>query len=268
MTGLAANLDIVRARIAAAARRVGREPDEVTLVAVTKTQPSTVVRAAYDLGLRHFGESRVEEAAGKIGELPGDIVWHMIGHLQSRKARQAVRLCQVIHSLDRLKIAERLSREMAEGSGPLPVLLECNVSGEESKDGFAADRWQTDRTQRQVLWSAVEEMLALSNLRLDGLMTMAPLVDDPEETRSTFRRLRVLRDALAADLKRAWPHLSMGMSDDFEVAIEEGATLVRIGRAIFAPDLPAWRIDQAPDTVSPPPPDPGQAGGTLDNGGK
>jgi PLP dependent protein len=242
MTGLAANLKTVQQRIAAAARRVGRDPGAVTLVAVTKTQPPAVIRAAYDLGLRDFGENRVEEAANKIGDLPADIVWHMIGHIQSRKARQVVPLFQFVHSVDRQKIAQRLSKETAGDSGPLPVLIECNVSGEDSKHGFAADRWKTDRAQRDALWSAVGEMLALPNLRIEGLMTMAPIVDDPEQARPAFCRLRALRDALATDYApAAWPHLSMGMSDDFEVAIEEGATLVRIGRAIFAPDLPAWR---------------------------
>ncbi|MBN1656768.1 MAG: YggS family pyridoxal phosphate-dependent enzyme [Anaerolineae bacterium] len=242
MTALVENIKSVQERIAAAARRAGRDPGQVTLVAVTKTQPPALVRAAYDLGLRNFGENRVEEAAGKVGELPGDIVWHMIGHIQSRKVKQVVPLFQVIHSVDRPKIARRLDDEIDEGAGPLPVLIECNVSGEDSKYGFAADRWQTDRDQRQALWSAIEEVLALPHLRLEGLMTMAPIVGDPEEARPTFGRLRALRDALAADLAgHPWPHLSMGMTDDFEVAIEEGATLVRIGRALFAPDLPAWR---------------------------
>lgn len=242
MTELARNLESVQERIAAAARRSGRDPDGVTLVAVSKTQPPGVIRAAYDLGQRSFGENRVGEAEGKVGALPGDIVWHMIGHIQSRKAKQVVPLFQIVHSVDRLKIAWRLDRENDEGTSPLPILLECNVSGEESKYGFAADQWQTDRMQRQELWAAVREILGLRNLRLDGLMTMAPIVDDPEEARPVFCRLRALRDALAAEFSQSdWPHLSMGMTDDFEVAIEEGATLVRLGRAIFAPDHATWR---------------------------
>jgi len=242
MTDLESNLSSVQERIAAAARRAGRDPGDVTLVAVTKMQPPEVIQAAYDLGLRHFGENRVGEAEEKVGELPTDITWHMIGHIQSRKANRIVPLFQIVHSIDRLKIARRLNRICPEESTPLPVLLEVNVSGEESKDGFSASRWDSDAVERAALFAAVEEMLSLDHLQVQGLMTMAPIVADAESARPVFVHLRQLRDALVTAFPAAnWHHLSMGMTDDFEVAVEEGATLVRVGRAIFSPDLPAWR---------------------------
>ncbi len=242
MTALEANLRSVQDRIAAAARRVGRDPAEVALVAVTKTQSPHVIRATYDLGLRHFGENRAEEAEVKVGALPDDITWHMIGHVQSRKAKQVASLFHVIHSVDRVKLAQRLDRFCADLAEPLPVLLEFNVSGEASKDGMAADRWTKDRSQREAALSIVKEVVTLPHLQVRGLMTIAPIVTDPEEARPVFVRLRRLRDELVEAFPYTdWHHLSMGMSDDFEVAIEEGATLVRVGRAIFAPDLPPWR---------------------------
>jgi pyridoxal phosphate enzyme (YggS family) len=246
MIDLTANLSDVQGRIAAAARRAGRGAEDVTLVAVTKTQPPEIIRAAYELGLRHFGENRVGEAAEKVGGLPEAISWHMIGHIQSRKAKQVAPIFQVVHSVDRVKIARALDRHHPDGAEPLPVLLECNVSGEGSKYGFTADRWDADqrlldKAQRQALHAAVDQILALPNLRVEGLMTMAPIVDDPAQARPVFARLRRLRDHLAETFpSRSWHHLSMGMTDDFEVAIEEGATLVRVGRAIFGP----WRTSQ------------------------
>ncbi len=241
MIPLEANLRAVQERIAVAASRAGRDPAEITLVAVTKTQPPAVIRAAYDLGLRHFGENRVEEAESKTGELPHDITWHMIGHIQSRKARRVGPLFDLVHSVDSIKLARHLDRFATNRPQPLPVLLECNVSGEVSKYGFAADRVAEVGEQQGVLLATVEQITALPNLRVLGLMTMAPIVPDPELVRPVFIRLRQLRDRLVAALPGAdWPHLSMGMTDDFEVAIEEGATMVRIGRAIFAPDQPPW----------------------------
>jgi PLP dependent protein len=239
MTALSDNLQGVQERIAAAARRTGRDPAQVTLVAVTKNQPREAIAAAFDLGLRHFGENRVEEAEPKIPGLPGDITWHMIGHIQSRKAKQVVPLFDMVHSLDSVKLAARLHRLCAEEGKRLPVLLQVNVSGEESKYGLAAERWAEDGAQRRELLAAVAEIVALPGLQLQGLMTMAPIVADPEEVRPVFAALRRLRDELAAIHPEAgWQHLSMGMTDDFEAAIEEGATLVRIGRAIFDPDQP------------------------------
>jgi pyridoxal phosphate enzyme (YggS family) len=240
MNGLEHNLRSVQERIAAAAERVGRDPAEITLVAVTKTQSPTIIRAAYQLGLRQFGENRVEEAETKQPVLPDDIAWHMIGHIQSRKAGRVASLFKLVHSVDSVKLARRLDRACEGRIYPLPVLLECNVSGEEAKYGFAADRWKQDDAQRSALWSAVEEIVALPNLVVQGLMTMAPIVADPEQARPIFIRLRQLRDALAKNFDRAgWRQLSMGMTDDFEVAVEEGATMVRVGRAIFDPDQPA-----------------------------
>jgi pyridoxal phosphate enzyme (YggS family) len=242
MIDLAANLRSVQERIAAAVRRAGRDPATITLVAVTKTQPPEVIRAAYDLGLRHFGENRVGEAEEKAPYLPADIIWHMIGHIQSRKAKRVVPLFQMVHSLDSIKLAQHLDRLCADQPDPLPVLLECNVSGEESKYGFAASKWAEDAGERKALLASVKEIATLPHLRLQGLMTMAPIIADPADARPVFVRLRHLRDELAEAFSQVdWCHLSMGMTDDFEVAIEEGATMVRVGRAIFAPALPPWR---------------------------
>jgi pyridoxal phosphate enzyme (YggS family) len=237
---IAANLARVQARIQAAARRAGRDPAEITLVAVTKTRPLDAMQAAYRAGVRNFGENRVEEGSLKIpafngwaaAELP---TWHMIGHLQSRKAADALAHFDMVHSVDSLKLAERLSR-LAEGTGraPLPILLECNVSGEASKYGFELSHWQASRELRLAFFDVVRDVSRLPGLHLQGLMTMAPLVAEPEQARPIFAALRLLRDALAEELPAVeWRHLSMGMTDDFEVAVEEGATLVRIGRAIF-----------------------------------
>jgi pyridoxal phosphate enzyme (YggS family) len=242
MNDLRDNVHSVQERIAAAARRVGRDPGSVTLVAVSKTQPPEVIRSAYESGLRHFGENRVEEAEEKVVHLPADITWHMIGHVQSRKARSVAALFQMVHSVDSARLARRLDRLSADRPEPLPILLECNISGEESKYGFAADRWAEDATERNALLAAVEEIAGLPHLHVQGLMTMAPIVADPEEARPVFSRLRTLRDELVTRFPGTdWHHLSMGMSDDFEVAVEEGATLVRVGRAIFDPDQPPWR---------------------------
>jgi hypothetical protein len=242
-SSLATNLTRVERRIAEAANRVGRSAAEITLVAVTKTQPQEVLRAAYELGLRNFGENRVEEAESKFDLLPNDVTWHMIGHIQSRKARRVADRFDMVHSIDRVDLAQRLDRFCAGHAEPLPVLLEFNVTGEASKFGFAAHRW-TDPTAQESLLADVAEILTLPQLAVQGLMTMAPVVSDPEQTRPVFARLRQLRDDLARIFPEAnWSHLSMGMTDDFEVAIEEGATMVRVGRAIFAPELPSCRID-------------------------
>jgi pyridoxal phosphate enzyme (YggS family) len=242
MNSLEGNVRSVQQRIAEAATRAGRDPGRITLVAVTKTQPPETIRAAYDLGLRHFGENRVGEAEAKVGHLPAGVTWHMIGHIQSRKAKRVAPVFQMVHSIDSVKVARHLDRACASLLQPLPILLECNVSGEESKYGFAASQWDKDAAERQALIAYVDQVVALPHLRLQGLMTMAPIVAEPEEARPIFARLSHLRDALADLFPQAdWHHLSMGMTDDFEVAIEEGATLVRIGRAIFAPELPHWR---------------------------
>jgi pyridoxal phosphate enzyme (YggS family) len=236
MTDLAGNLQRVRARIAAAAARAGRDPESVILIAVSKTQPVEVLRAAHALGLRHLGENRVGEAQAKIGHLPADIEWHMVGHVQSRKAKLVVPLFHMVHSLDSEKLASRFERLCASQDRILPVLLELNVSGEASKYGLPADRWQDAAAQWDSIVHLIRSVLELPHLRLEGLMTIAPIVAQPEHARPTFRRLRQIRDALRTEFPDlAIPHLSMGMTDDFEVAVEEGATLVRIGRAIFGP---------------------------------
>jgi pyridoxal phosphate enzyme (YggS family) len=230
----------VRGTIAAACQRAGRPPDAVTLVVVSKTHPPARVLEAAAAGVRHFGENRVEEALGKIAQvnaaLAGPLAWHMVGHVQSRKARYVVRDFALLHSLDSVRLAGRLSRALVEVGQTLDVLLEMNVSGEASKEGWEAWRWEEDRARRHALWADVAAVLTLPGLRVRGLMTMAPIVDDMEQARPIFAALRALRDALAADFPATpWDALSMGMTDDYPVAIEEGATLVRIGRAIFGP---------------------------------
>lgn len=215
--GAAENLRAVEERIARACQRAGRSPDKVTLVAVTKTVPAAAIEEAFAAGIRDFGENRVREAGAKVAELEmlrQELTWHMVGHLQTNKAKTATEIFDIIHSVDSLRLAEILSRS---AQGKLPVLLQVNVAGEETKSGFAADE----------VGRAVAEVSRLPHLDVVGLMTMAPFVADPEEVRWVFRRLRELGDSLGLE------HLSMGMTDDFEVAIEEGATLVRIGRAIF-----------------------------------
>jgi hypothetical protein len=228
----------VQAEIAAACQRVHRSPDSVTLVAVSKTHPVARVAEAVHAGVRHLGENRVEEALPKMAEaasldLP-PIHWHLIGTVQSRKARLVLDGFCLLHSLDDVKLAERLSRFLVEQNRSLDVLLEINMSGEASKHGWQAYGWQHDSALRQALWADIAHLLTLPGLHVRGLMTMAPLVDDPEQTRPVFRALRELRDALAHDFPAAqWPDLSMGMTDDYLVAVEEGATLIRVGRAIF-----------------------------------
>ncbi|MCP4536970.1 MAG: YggS family pyridoxal phosphate-dependent enzyme [Chloroflexi bacterium] len=243
MTNIAHNLARVQARIAEAALRAGRDPSEVTLIAVTKTHPAETVVAAYQAGLRHFGENRVQEGSTKISAFRTTVpdsqpIWHMVGHVQSRKAQATVAHFDCIHSVGRLKIAQRLSRFAQDSGRTLSVLLECNVSGEESKFGFSLQDWEHDKAQREAFFTTVGEIAALPGLKVQGLMTMAPFVADPETVRLVFIRLRALLDALRERFPASdWRHLSMGMTGDFEVAIEEGATMVRIGRAIFGARL-------------------------------
>jgi pyridoxal phosphate enzyme (YggS family) len=225
---LQSRIAAVQERIAAAARRAGRDPAEVTLVAVSKTHSPEEVATAYAAGLRVFGENRVEEAVPKIGAVARLVTpveppaWHLIGHLQSRKAEDVLPWARMVHSVDSVKLAQRLSRFAT--AEKLPILLEVNVSGEASKYGFRLEE----------LPAAVETIAALPGLALQGLMTMAPIAADPEDVRPVFASLRALRDELTRSYPTlGWHHLSMGMTDDFEVAIEEGSTIVRVGRAIF-----------------------------------
>ena len=218
---IAENLRRVRERIDAACRRAGRSPDEVTIVGVSKGFSASAVVAAYEAGLSDVGENRVQEAAAKVAAATAQGArprWHLVGHLQRNKVKTALGLFDIIHSVDSLRLAEAVGRG-AGARAPVSVLLEVNVAGEESKFGLAPDEVAV----------VLARARALPNLDVLGLMTVAPLAADAEEVRPVFRRLRELGKSLGLR------HLSMGMSDDFEVAVEEGATLVRIGRAIFGP---------------------------------
>jgi pyridoxal phosphate enzyme (YggS family) len=221
-------------RIHTAETAAGRPGEAVRLVVVTKGHPLETVRLAVEAGARRLGENYPEEGVEKVTGLEGvpGLEWHMIGHVQSRKAKPVAEHFDWVHSLDSARLALRLDRFAGEAGRTLPVLLECNVSGEESKFGlpaFAEAGWP-------VLAGEIEPILALPNLQVRGLMTMAPLFDDPEQTRPCFQRLRRLQEYLARRFPRAsWAELSMGMSSDFEVAIQEGATLVRVGQAILGP---------------------------------
>lgn len=222
---LAENIAHVRARIAEAAQNAGRDPAEITLVAVSKTKPVELVEMAYNLGVTDFGENRVQEALPKIEHFhPRGLRWHLIGHLQSNKAGKVVAPFSCVHSVDSLHLAQALSRHAREQGRQLSILLQVNVAGEASKEGMTPEEAP----------SIAKQIAALPALQITGLMTLAPLVPDPAEVRPVFRALRLLRDRLRAEITAsAWTQLSMGMTDDYTVAIEEGATLVRIGRAIF-----------------------------------
>ena len=233
---LRANLAQARERIDSAAIRASRDPSSIRIVAVTKSQPAEQVRAAHRAGLRLIGENRVDEAGPKqaaVADLIG-LEWHMVGHVQSRKAKRVAATFSVVHSVDRLKLAQLLDREAGLHGRNLQVLLECNVSGESSKWGWPL----ADRSAWAEAAAEFEQLSNLAHLRVGGLMTMAPWAEDPESVRPVFRRLRELRDYLQQETSRPWPELSMGMSDDFPIAVEEGATILRLGRAIFGPRLP------------------------------
>lgn len=226
---LAENIARVRARIAEAAAKAGRDPADITLVAVSKTQPVELVEMAYNLGVSDFGENRVQEALPKIAQChPQGLHWHLIGHLQSNKASKVVTAFAFVHSVDSLHLAQTLNRFAAEQNQRLPILLQVNVAGETSKEGMSPA--ETPELAKQIA--------TLPALRIMGLMTIAPLVNDPEETRPIFRDLRLLRERLRNEVTASeWVHLSMGMTNDYHIAIEEGATIVRVGRAIFGQRL-------------------------------
>jgi len=223
------NIARVRERIEAVARRVARNSANITLMGVSKTFPPELIREAYGAGIRFFGENRVQEFAGKAGVLHGlaDAEWHLIGHLQSNKAAKAVELFSAVDSVDSVRLAERLNSLAEALSKMLPVLIEINVGGEEAKSGIAPRSEELE----QILLGALQ----WRNLAIRGLMTVPPYTEDPEGARAYFRQLRAIRDGIAT---RRLPGvsmdvLSMGMSHDFEVAIEEGSTCVRVGTAIF-----------------------------------
>lgn len=223
MTVIAAQLAAVRGQIGDASARAGRDPASVRLVAVSKTHPAQAVVAAADAGQRIFGESRVQEAREKIPACPPGLEWHFIGHLQKNKVRQALPLFSVFHSIDSTPLALAIDRIAGEMKKPVEGLLEVNVSGEQTKHGFSPD----------ALRAGFPALTELRSLRIRGLMTMAPYSENPEEARPFFRALRELRDELQSKHGHLLPELSMGMSGDFEPAIAEGATLVRIGSSIF-----------------------------------
>lgn len=213
-----ANIREVQKRIELACERSHRSPGDIILVAVTKGVEAQVIRTAFGYGIRNFGENRVQEAEDKMAQLSdvrANVTWHMVGHLQGNKAKKALELFDIIHSIDSIRLAEILSRRVEK---TMPILLEVNVSGEATKSGLSVGE----------IAKVVEEIRRLPDLKVVGLMTVAPLVASPEEVRPVFRKLRELRDSFGLE------HLSMGMTDDFEVAIEEGATMLRIGRAIFS----------------------------------
>ena len=225
-TSIRENLLQVQERVFAAAQRTGRRAEEITLIGVSKTHPAEAIRDGYQAGLRHFGENRVQEWEGKQGGLQDlNATWHLIGHLQSNKAVRAAKLFRCIDSVDDFALAQRLDRARIESNGPgkLRVLIEVHIAKEEAKSGVAVEE----------LPLLAEKMVALPTLELAGLMCIPPFTEDAERARPHFRRLRELRDGLAKQLGRALPVLSMGMSHDFEVAIEEGATEIRVGTALF-----------------------------------
>jgi pyridoxal phosphate enzyme (YggS family) len=220
---LASNLEQVRKRMAAACERAGRDPGSVTLLAVTKGQPPEVVREAAQAGLTLFGENKVQEGKAKIPLCPGNLRWHMIGHLQTNKCRDAVDLFQMVQSVDSLHLAEELNKRAEQAARTLPVLLEVNIVGEASKFGY----------KPEALLAEFERINALPRLEIHGLMTVPPWSPVAERSRPMFRRLRELKEQCEQLLGAPLPHLSIGMTGDFEVAIEEGATIVRVGTALF-----------------------------------
>jgi len=221
---IAENLTRVREGIDRAAERCGRHADDITLIAVSKTFSAEAIRAAYDAGLRHFGENRIQEMQAKRPQLAGmDATWHFIGHLQSNKVRPAVELFDRIDAVDSVPLARKLDAAASEHGKRLPVLIEVHLGGEASKSGV----------EPGALPALAEAIGLLAGLELRGLMAVPPYLDDLERARPYFRQLRELRDALSERLGRPLPALSMGMSHDFEVAIEEGATEIRVGTALF-----------------------------------
>ena len=238
LDGLSERLDEVRRRIETCAQRSGRDPAEITLVAVSKTHPPPLVQRAIEAGVRDLGENRVQEAEGKIKELGRRRArWHLIGHLQANKARRAVTLFDVIHSVDSVSLARRLDRMcLEEGRDELPVMIQVDLAGEETKSGVSEND----------LPELVGVVKNSERLRLVGLMTLPPFFEDAERVRPYFRRLRELRDALDSrmDFGDGRGELSMGMSHDYEVAIQEGATMVRIGTAVFGERYDGHAVDQ------------------------
>jgi PLP dependent protein len=226
---IAANLNSVQQRLAAACARAGRDPSSVTLVTVSKGHQADVVRTAADLGLTLFGENRVQEAKIKIGQCPARLQWHLIGHLQSNKCRDAVHFFSMIQSVDSLDLAREINKWAEKSAKTMPVLLEVNVAGESSKFGYSP---------ANVLLE-LREINALPKIEVHGLMTVAPWTQEAEKVRPVFRELAGLKKQCEDILGAPLPHLSMGMSGDFEVAVEEGATMIRLGSAVLGPRMAA-----------------------------
>jgi pyridoxal phosphate enzyme (YggS family) len=223
------NLQIVRQTVSEACAVSGRSPDSVALMAVSKNQPAHLINEAACLGLELFGENRVQEAKLKIGQCPGRLKWHMIGHLQSNKCRDAVHFFQMIQSVDTFSLAAEINASCDKAAKSMAILLEVNVAGESTKFGFKPED----------LLSQLESLNNLRRIEIHGLMTIAPWVEDPEKVRPLFARMRELKTLCEEKLGAPLPHLSMGMSGDYGVAIEEGATIVRIGRSLFGERKPA-----------------------------
>jgi PLP dependent protein len=219
------NLAVIQQRIQAACKRAGRDTQSVMLLAVSKTKPADIIGEAVRCGQIFFGENKVQEAKAKIPVSPGRARWHFIGHLQSNKARDAVELFEMIHSVDSLELAREISKRCEQASKAIPILLEVNVAGESSKFGYKPER----------LLAELKDLNSLPRIQVQGLMTIPPFAIDPEKSRPHFGRLRELKAQCEEILGSPLPHLSMGMSGDFEIAIEEGATIVRIGTALFGP---------------------------------
>ena len=238
--GIRVNSLEIQSKINDAAGRCGRNGADITLVAVTKTHPPAVLAEAWEAGLRHFGENRAHELeekapwlANRFGADNG-IVWHYIGHLQTRQSQPIANFAHMFHAADRPKIINRLNRQLGENGRQIDTLLEVNVSGEVSKGGFDCSDWENSTEQQNILADAVKLLTAENSHQTPaGLMTMAPWGADPAVIRHIFARTRSLRDWLSQELELELPVLSMGMTDDFEIAIEEGATHVRVGRALF-----------------------------------
>lgn len=216
-------MEIIRAKIQAACERAGRDPDDVRLLAVSKGQPAAAIIEAAGCGQVVFAESKVQEAKVKIPQCPGHLRWQMIGHLQTNKCRDAVALFEMIQSVDSLKLAAEINNRCEQAAKDMPILLEVNVAGESSKFGYTPER----------VLAELEELNALPRIAIHGLMTIAPYTTHPDRARPFFRTLRELKERCEDRLGAPLPELSMGMSGDFEVAIEEGATMVRVGTALF-----------------------------------
>ena len=220
---LATNLENIRRRIKAACDRCDREPNSLTMLAVSKTQPPEIVSAAAELGVALFGENKVQEAKAKMPLCSGRLRWHFIGHLQSNKCREAVESFEMIQSVDSLPLAQEISKRAGQAARTLPVLLEVNIAGEASKFGYPSER----------LLAELKEIGALPRIEIHGLMAVPPWSAEPETSRPHFRRLRELKLECERVLGIPLPHLSMGMSGDFAVAVEEGATMIRLGSAVL-----------------------------------